>query len=324
MKTILIGTYTRRLSEGIYALDFNTDTKKLSNLRCIANVENPTYLDYDPKHNVLYSVASQNDSGGIVLWDYSASKASIIRKELTPGAAPCYVSYDEQTGYFFDANYHQGTVHVYEEVGLKKFYKYPQGAHAHFSKIKPGTEDLYTVDLGNDTVHKYRNLTEIATYQSEPGAGPRHLVWHPSQEILYIINELNCTIDVVSDQGYKLTHLQTITTLPKDGAPSSCAAIRITADGKFIYASNRGDDSIAIFSIQDDGLLEAVAHVSTYGEHPRDFALSNDDQFLIVANRDTDTVALFERDAHSGLLTLIQKDVHVPEPVSVLFIEEEH
>ena len=150
--------------------------------------------------------------------------------------------------------------------------------------------------------------------------GPRHLVFHPSMPIIYIFGELNNTIEVVADDGFDMSLMQTVDTLNGIDVESSGGAIRISADGKFVYASNRGHDSLVVFKVLENGHLEFVQIESVYGEHPRDFAISPDDNYILVANRDTDNLVLFKRDHDSGKISLIEKDFFAPEVVSVLFI----
>lgn len=315
---ILLGTYTRNQSEGIYQIDLVDG--KLQNLELIAKASNPTYLDYDPSTKTLYSVYQEGDQGGLAVWNYDGVNTSLIRTYLDDGVQPCYVRYDKENDVVYDANYHHGRMRVYDADGLEKEFQYETGAKAHFVELDPKTQDLFVCDLGLDTVHKYRLLNEIATYKTAEGMGPRHLVFHPTKPFLYILGELNNTIEVVEDLEFEMKHVQTVDMLNGLDVESGGGAIRISEDGKYVYASNRGHDSIIVFKVLDSGQLEFVQIESVYGGHPRDFAISPDGEYVVVANRDTDNLVLFKRDQATGKVTLLDKDVFVPECVAVKFI----
>lgn len=316
---ILLGTYTRDKSEGIYQIDL--ENHSLSNLELIAKAENPTYLDFDSSSKKLYSVHQDGNLGGVAVWNYDGESTSLIKTYLDEGVQPCYVRYDKENNVIYDANYHLGRMRVYDQEGLEKEFQYESGGKAHYVNMDPKTEDLFVCDLGLDTIHKYRLLNEIATYKTPEGMGPRHLVFHPSMPFIYILGELNNTIQVVRDEDFDLNHVQTVDMLNGLDVESSGGAIRISSDGRFVYASNRGHDSIVVFKVLDDGTLEFVQIESVYGEHPRDFDISPNGEYIVVANRDTNNLTLFQRDVSTGKINLIQKDVHAPECVCVHFIQ---
>ncbi|MDN5468457.1 MAG: lactonase family protein, partial [Lactococcus raffinolactis] len=162
-------------------------------------------------------------------------------------------------------------------------------------------------------------LTKVKTKKSAPGAGHRHITFHPTQKIAYLMNELNSTVEVLIYDGVgQFTLLQTISTLPEDWTDfNGTAAIRVSTDGKFLYGSNRGHDSIAVFKILADGTLELSQLAATHGKMPRDFNLSSDEKIVIAAHQDSDNVTTFFRDATTGLLSEIQHDFIVPEAVCV-------
>ena len=315
---ILLGTYTRSASEGIYQIDLIDG--KLSGLALLGKAENPTYLDYDVSSNKLYSVYQEGDQGGIAVWDYHGDTITLKKSYLDEGVQPCYVRYDKENDVIYDANYHLGRMRVYDEDGISKEFKYDSGAKAHYVNMDPKSGDLFVCDLGHDTVHKYRLLNEIATYKTATGMGPRHLVFHPEKPLIYILGELNNTIEVVRDNEFDFELIQTVDTLHGLDVQSSGGAIRISADGRFVYATNRGHDSIVVFKVLVNGSLEFVQIESVYGEHPRDFSMSLNGKYVVVANRDTNNLTLFARDQETGILTLLEKDVYAPEVVSVLFI----
>lgn len=320
METLLIGTYTRKTSKGIYRIELNTETESLENLSLVAETENPTYLEYDHDTNTLLAVYQDGEEGGVALWDYKNKTASLKESISEKGVQPCFVHFDKNRNEIVDANYHRGVVHVYKDGKVVENFTYPEGAHAHFSLTHPKTGALYTVDLGNDTVHKYIDLKEVATYEATKGAGPRHLVFHPTADYIYLFTELSNELIVLKD-GETLEEVQVVSTLPEP-AESAGAAIRISNDGRFVYVSNRTHDSISVFKVNDDYTVEMIQNISAYGEHPRDFNISPDENYLVVANRDTNNLVLYKRDHTTGELSLISKDTAVQEPVSLIFIKE--
>lgn len=320
METILIGTYTKKTSEGIYTISLNTDTEKLEGLQLVAKTKNPTYLEYHKETHKLYSVYDLEGRGGTATWNYKNKKAELVEAITQDGAPPCYVHFDPRRGELFDANYHGGFVNVYRNGHKVNTLQYSDGAHAHYAHTHPETGYLYTVDLGNNRVLKYDKLQEVASYNAPEGSGPRHIAFHPNQPYLYIFTEHSSQVIVLRD-GKKLSPIQIIDAVPADGIKSG-AAIRISTDGKFVYVSNRGHDSITVFKVNDDFTLTKIQNISSYGEHPRDFNLSLSEDYLVVANRDTDNLVLYSRDEQTGLLVMLNDDTIVPEAVNVIFIED--
>ncbi|CAM3739016.1 lactonase family protein [Erysipelothrix urinaevulpis] len=317
---ILLGAYTRNDSEGLYQIDLNETDQTLENLELLIKAENPTYLDYDKTNNTLYSVYQEGNLGGIGAYTFTEEgnleKKYAITEEGTP---PCYVKYDSQSGKIYDANYHHGKMNIYQNQTHIKTVQYEEGAHAHYTDFDPKTNVLYVCDLGNDKVYKYQNDEQIASIRLEEGSGPRHIAFHPTLDRLYVFAELNNTVTVL-DSDFNI--YQIITSLEHETNQSAGAAIRISNDGKFLYASNRGEDSLVVYAIDESGQLSIIQHISTFGEHPRDFDLSPDGQFLVVANRDTNNLSLYTRDQLTGLLTNVQKDIHAPEAVCVYFLDK--
>lgn len=335
--TVYFGTYTKRESKGIYKAQFNSETGQLSNLELVAEEPNPTYLAFD-KAGRLYSVGAENGQGGIVAFD---TDFSLLNHVVSEGAPHCYVAVDEERNLVYAANYHKGQVLVYKrlENGSLELTDIAQhqgsgphenqaSAHVHFSDLTPD-KFLVTCDLGADQVVTYKvsdqgKVEKLATYQAAAGSGPRHIVFHPVAKIAYLICELNSTIEVLIYDGWgEFEHLQTISTLPQDHTGfNGTAAIRITKDGKFVYGSNRGNDSIAVYKTLGDASLELVQIVSTHGKTPRDFTLSPDEKHLIAVHQDSDNATVFSRDTETGRLTELSHDFYLPEAVCVTFFED--
>ena len=331
---IYFGSYTKRSSEGVYVADFDAQTGQLSKLELLVKENNPTYLAF-AKDGSLYTVGATEAGGGIAAYD---ANYQLLNHVVEEGAPLCYVSVDEDRGLVYGANYHKGQVLVYKRqadgslvltdqvthVGFGP-HENQASAHAHYTDLTP---DKYLVacDLGCDKVLTYQvddegKLAPLASYQSTPGAGPRNIAFHPTAKIAYLMCELNSTVEVLIYDGLgQFELLQTISTLPEDHTGfNGTAAIRVSNDGKSVYTSNRGHDSIAVFKVLGDATLELVEIVSSQGKTPRDFILSPDNQFLIAAHQDSDNVTVFARNAETGKLSEISHDFQVPEAVCVLF-----
>lgn len=336
---VLLGTYTRRVSDGIYSVDLNTETKMLENLTLVAEVGNPTYLDSNADKTIIYSVINEDDQGGLVTLVKNADnqferKATV----LAEGAAPCYVALDEKNQFVYTANYHNGEVSVYKtdiEGNLEltdtvahegsSVHENQDAPHAHYSQLTPDGKYMVACDLGTDKVYTYEvnddgKLNVVATFEAALGTGPRHLEFHPNLDIAYLFGELSSEVLLLkynkATGSFEIE--QTISTIPNEHTEfNSGAAIRVSSDGNFVYASNRGHNSIVIFRTDEFGHLTLVDYAGTEGKTPRDFNLDPSEKFAVVGHQDSDNLTLFERDADTGMLKLLQKDVEGPEVVCV-------
>lgn len=333
-QSIYFGTYTKKESKGIYKAQFDPETGNLSDLELVAAEPNPTFIAFSEKGN-LYSVGAQDGKGGIASFTADFQPLNHVVEE---GAPLCYVSVDDKRQLVYGANYHKGQVLVYKIEGDgqlslidqdthegKGTHKNQASPHVHFADLTPD-QYLITCDLGTDSLHTYEvsdqgKLTLLHHYQTAPGAGPRHLVFHPHHKIAYLINELNATIDVLFYDGMgEFEHFQTVSTLPEDyDGQKWASAIKLSADGKFLYASNRAHNSIAVFEVIADGSLKLIEIVPTDGLNPRDFTLSPDQHYLIAAHQDSPNATVFKRDPETGRLSSLSHDFYVPEAVCTVF-----
>lgn len=334
---ILLGTYTRRISQGIYQIELDTAAETLANLELVTEENSPTYLAKSTE-NFLYSVTTRNDQGGMSSYDPQNSFLNAVTED---GAPPCYVAVDEARQLVYGANYHKGELNTYKiqpdgslTAAATLAHTEPTGphknqdkAHTHYTDLTPD-QRLAVCDLGTDRVYTYDvtnegEVEETAVYVAEPGTGPRHLVFHPNKSIAYLFGELDSTVTVLAydEADGSFTQKQKVSTLPKDyDGENGGAAIRISNDGRYLYTSNRGHNSLAVFAIDEDGLsVEMIQSISTEGDFPRDFALSPDNDYVVAANQNSDNLTLYRRDSQTGLLTMIQKDVFAPEAVCVYF-----
>jgi 6-phosphogluconolactonase len=337
LEKMFLGTYTRRESKGIYSLVLDTDKEELVDLELLTEENSPTYLARSEK-GFTYTVTEIDGKGGAGAYDPEFNFLNAVTEE---GAPLCYVAVDEARQLVYGANYHKGEVHVYkilEDGSLEAtdavFHDEPVGPHenqnvphVHYTDLTPD-DRLVVCDLGTDRVYTYDvsnegKLTEVATYVAPAGTGPRHLVFHPNTNYAYLFGELDSTITVLAYDAPTGTfkELQKVSTLPEDFEGfNGGAAIRISSDGRFVYLSNRGHNSIAVFAVAEEGAsVTFVQHISTEGDHPRDFDLDPTENFVICANQNTDNLTLYRRDPENGTLTLIKKDIYAPECVCVLF-----
>ncbi len=341
-----VGTYTKKESKGIYTFTLNTEERKIENVTVAAELDNPTYLALSKDNQYLYSVAKEGEAGGMAAFSIKdGGKLTLLNSQVSPGSPPCYVSMDKRNRFVFSANYHKGEVvsHLLnQEDGsiqppvsvMKHEGRGPdprqEKPHTHYAGLTPDEKYLAAVDLGIDalvtyTVNEDGTLEKVKLLPVKAGCGPRHLVFHPNGINAYLLTEFSSEVIVLTynpENGH-FTERQYISTLPDDFKENNQgSAIHISSDGRFVYAGNRGHNSIAIFSVNSEtGELTFVEHTSTEGDWPRDFSLDPSEKFIVASNQESDNLVLFERDEATGRLTLIQSDVKVPEPVCVKFLD---
>ena len=327
----LLSGYTKRESKGVYSVELDLEAGKLSHLSEVVAVSGPTYLTLD-QQNHLYTVSKVADKGGLSAFQFNGTTASALNDVVSPGASNCYVAVDEGRGLVYGANYHLGEVRVYKRradgsLELADSLKHEDqhgpkpeqtGPLCHYSDLAPDNR-LVVCDLGNDAVYVYDvddekgKLTEHSIYHSQAGSGCRHLTFAADGHTAYLACELDSTVEVLDYADGQLSLLQKTTTLPASHTGfNGVAAIRLSNDGKFLYVSNRGHDSLAIFSVSGKS-IELLEIIPTEGHIPRDFNFSHNQNYVIVAHQESDNLTLFKRDKTSGRLTLLQKDFYAPE-----------
>jgi len=342
-----IGTYTKGESKGIYSFTFDPHMAKIENIKVAAKLENPTYLAISKDKRYLYSVIKKGEDGGVAAFSISEEGTlTDINSDVIAGSPPCYVSVDSQNRYVFSANYHKGLIDsrlINQEDGsiqpvvsvIKHKGSGPdprqEKPHSHYSELTPDEKYLAVVELGIDALITYSveddgTLTKANLLPLKAGSGPRHLVFHPNGKFAYIMTEFSSEVIVLTyyvKDGH-FTEKQYISTLPAGFTENNQgSAIHISSDGRFIYAGNRGHNSIAVFSVnQESGELSFIEHTSTAGDWPRDFTLDPSEKFIVASNQESGNLTLFSRDENSGRLTLIQSDIAVPYPVCVKFLHD--
>jgi len=354
---VYIGTYTQGESKGIYAYRFDAETGQSTSLGLAAATTNPSFLVIHPNHRFLYAVNEVADydgkaSGGVSAFviDQQTGKLTLANEVASLGADPCYVSLDNAGKYVLVANYTGGSVAVFpvmENGGLGKASAFVQhsgssvnprrqeGPHAHWIGVSPDNRFAIAADLGLDELIVYPFEAHQGTLAPNhhqwaklvPGAGPRHFVFHPNGKFAYVIDELYSTIAEFSYDAAKgsLHELQTVSALPKDfGGYNDAAELQVHPTGKFLYASNRGHDSIAVFAIDAaTGALTPVEYVATQGKTPRNFAIDPTGSYLFAANQDSNNIVIFRIDPQTGRLTPTGQVLEAPSPVSITFMASE-
>jgi 6-phosphogluconolactonase len=343
-----VGTYTKKESKGIYRFILDTQAAKIIDVKLAASIDNPTYLNISSNNRYLYSVLKAEDSGGIASFAVHAQTGELthLNSQVTAGSPPCHVSVDRANQYGFSANYHKGTVESYlinREDGtinpavsiIHHEGKGPdprqEKPHTHFAGVTPDEKYLVVVELGSDQVITYQistdgKLTEVNRLAVCPGSGPRHLAFHPNRKFAYLMTEFSSEVIalIYHNADGSFSEIHSFSTIPVDFKENNQgSAIHISADGRFVYAGNRGHNSIAVFQVNDEtGGLQFVERVSSEGNWPRDFVIDPSGKFIIVSNQESNNLVLFARDTETGKLTLLQSDVVVPEPVCVKFLHD--
>lgn len=341
-----VGTYTKENSEGIYKFTLDTEAKKISNVTLVAKLDNPTYVTINRNNEYLYSVVKEGESGGVAAYsiDSKTGELKAENRQVVEGASPCHVSVDSGNHTVVTANYHKGTIESFEineengtvnpassimaHEGSGPNKERQEKPHAHYAGYTPDEKYVVGVDLGIDKIITYEikgsALTEVNSLSVNPGSGPRHITFHPNGKYAYVMTELSSEVIVLTYNAEEgtFTELQYISTIPADfDENNQGSAIHISSDGRFVYAGNRGHNSIAVYSVdQNSGELTFVEHTSTEGNWPRDFVLDPTEKFLVATNEKSHNLVLFSRDESTGKLTLLQSDVAVPEPVCVKFL----
>ena len=347
--SVYFGTYTKKeghvdgQANGIFLGQQNPKNGSLRPVKTVAEITNPSFVKVTKDGENLYAVSElgSGDADSGFIYSYKRNKDNELEelgKLSTAGFAPCHIEIDQTGNYVFVSNYVGGVVMMYkrgEDGDLEKQQKIeienPEKSHAHSVSIAEDNKTAYIADLGNDKIWIYNfdaksgklSPKEKAFVKLKKGAGPRHFIFTKDNKFAFSVNELNSTItgfEVEENGGLKI--LQNISSLPENFTKESYAAdIHLHPSGEFLYASNRGDDSIAAFKInQKTGRLSEIGYYSTKGETPRNFAISPNGNFLYAANQDTNSVTIFKIDAETGELAPHLMPVEIMSPVCVEFV----
>jgi 6-phosphogluconolactonase (cycloisomerase 2 family) len=343
---LLVGTYTQKESKGIYVYKFDT-ISGFSEYVSMAEITNPSYLVASNDEKYVYAVTESNedtDSASAFSFDKKDGKLTFLNSRPTTGAAPCYITIDETGKHVVTANYMGGSITVFDVDAAGKLLpasmvysfvgKGPNKdrqtqPHLHCVQFSPDGKYLFASDLGTDQIHRFGvnnpdkdeflTVLEPESVKIAAGSGPRHIEFHPNGKWAYLITEIGGTVIGFNYNEGMLTEFQSVVADSLNAQGS--ADIHISPDGKYLYASNRlQGDGIAIFSIdQENGMLTKAGYQET-GVHPRNFIITPNGKYLLVASRDNDIIQIFEIDKSTGLLKNTYQDIELSMPVCLKFI----
>ncbi len=352
---VYFGTYTNETSKGIYQSVLDTATGKLSPAELAVEIGNPSFLAIHPTNKYLYAVNEISEFRGQPVGSVSAfsidstsGRLKLLNQESSGGAGPCHLVVDSTGKQVLVANYGGGSVAVLPILNdghLKPSTSFVQhhgssvnkdrqsGPRAHSINLDRANKFAVVADLGLDKILIYRfegndgilTANKPPAVNVSPGRGPRHFAFHPSVNFAFVNNELTSSVTSFTYNPIlgSLTEIDTLSTLPESAKPqdNSTAEVVVHPSGKFVYVSNRGHDSLAIFQCdQTTGRLTASGHQSTGGKTPRNFSIDHSGQFLLAANQSTNNVVVFRIDLNTGALTSTGHSIEVGSPVCIRFL----
>jgi len=351
-----VGTYTGGESKGIYHCSFDPASGRIQVLGATGSIVNPSFLAGDARGRYLFAVSETAEFGGkpggsvhAFAVDRNSGTLTHLNSQPSHGADPAHLSIDGRGRFLLVANYTGGNVCAFpvqedghvgplvssvQHVGKGPDPKRQERPHAHSVILDHANRRAFAADLGIDRVMVYafnRDTGALAPAEQpeivmKPGAGPRHMDFSPDGKTLYVVNELSSTVTALSYdvESGSLKELQTVSTLPASfREENTCADIHVHPTGRFVYASNRGYDSIAVFAVDKPrGKLRLVQHQSTLGKSPRNFALDPAGRFLLAANQRSDSIVVMKIDEAEGTLTATQDVTSMPSPVCIRFMPE--
>jgi 6-phosphogluconolactonase len=337
---------------GIHAYQFDSKVGKLSPVRRTGGVENPFFIALSPNKKHLYSIHAKQFGGKekeqVAAYEIveRTGELKLLNRQSAEGTAACYLDIDQTGKALVVANYTSGSVaslpvQADGSLGTPASFVQHKGSsvnpqrqkepHAHCIVVSPDNKYAFAADLGTDQVLSYKLDPATAKLtpndppfaKSPPGAGPRHLTFHPNGKRVYVINELlnSVTVFDYDPATGTLTERQTISTLPADfRGTSHCADVKVTPDGKFLYGTNRGHDSIAAYRIADDGRLSLIAIEPSLGKGPQNLAVTADGRWLLCANMPGNNVAVFGIDSKTGRLKMAGEPISQPGPSCIVLL----
>ena len=343
---LLVGTYTKNGSKGIYVLSFDTATGKATEISHTETATNPSFLTISKDHGQVYSTNELSD-GKVSVYSFIDNKLNLIQEKTSKGADPCYITLSPDQSNLFVANYSGGSITSYHRFAdgrlsnPQQFIQHEgksvnetrqEKAHVHGVFFSPDGKYVLTPDLGMDEISIYPYQTKngpplqtqkASSIKSSPGAGPRHLCFSNNGKYLYVIEELTGSISVYLFLNGAASFLQKVYTHPNTfKGKAGSADIHLSPDGLYLYASNRGtENNIVSFKVLRNGKLEekTIQYTSTEGKAPRNFTISKDGNWLLVANQDSDNIIAFRRNIQTGTLTSTGVSIKLSMPVCLLF-----
>jgi 6-phosphogluconolactonase len=354
---LYIGTYTSSgKSQGIYVHKFNAESGKLTPLHTVKDVAEPSYLTIGKGGKYLYAVNElleyEGKKAGAVsafAIDKKTGNLQFLNRRTSLGGAPCFITQSENQKFVLVANYLGGNVSVYpvekdgrlgasvdlaQHTGIGPNKDRQEAAHAHSITLDRNNRFAFAADLGIDKLMIYRFDDQTgklapneaqAFFQSKPGAGPRHFTFHENGKFAFLINELDLTVTSLAydEKLGTLKEIESVPTMPPGVSTTgvTCADIHVSPNGKFLYGTNRGHNSLVSYRIDEQtGRLEYIEHVSTGGKKPRNFVIAPGGKFLLVANQDSDNIVVLRIDEKTGKLQPTGSTASVPVPVCLKFL----
>ena len=340
---LYVGTYT----DSIHLVRMDRKSGELRRLGAANAGANPSFLAIHPNGRVLYAV-NELDKGMVAAFaiERGIDRLTQLNAQPSEGGAPCYVSVDKSGRALLVANYTGGNVallpiepngalapaHVVQHTGKGPNAERQEAPHAHCIIPDPSNRFALAADLGADRVFAYRldldgkSLRYVGEAVMRPGAGPRHIAFHPTLPLVFVANELDSTVATLRFDSRRgaLSPIDTRSTLPAGWSGTNYPAdIHVASNGRTLYLSNRGHNSIAVFSMAEStGALALEQVISTEGDWPRNFSLHPSGRWLLVANQRSDSIIVFERDPDSGTLTATKQRITIPSPVCLRFLLE--
>ncbi len=347
---VYIGTYTGEKSQGIYRARFDTETGKLSTPELAATTKNPTFLALDPGGKILYAVGETDrfkdqPTGAVAAYRIEPKNGdlSLLNEQSSRGTGPCHLALDMTGKSVLVANYGSGSIAALpvepggklaanaafvQHSGSSVNSNRQAGPHAHFITVDPANRFALTCDLGLDKVLIYNldpgqpSLSLNSSAPVKPGAGPRHLAFHPHSPWVYVINEMGSSLTVFEWElkTGSLKVIQTVSSLPEGfQGHNSGAEVAVHPSGRFVYGSNRGHNSIAVFAVEKEGKLRLIQHEPTQGKNPRHFSIDPSGKWLLAENQNSDSIVSLSLDPSTGHLKPTGNTVEIGSPVCVVF-----
>lgn len=344
----LLGTYTKSPEQGIHLMAFHPNEGNIKTISTAAAVENPSFVIANEAQDLVYSVEENGgeEGGKITAFSLKDGKLEKLNSVKAAAKSPCYITLDPSESFAVTANYSSGdfsvipiaengqvkpVTQVVAHQGSSVITNRQKEPHVHAAIFHPNDGNLFIADLGTDEVVVYEfdsslekpvKTEPIFRLKVAPGAGPRHMVFNSTGDKLYLIHEISAEIGVYSYEQGELKH-QATHPLTEEGFEGKVGAaeVRLSPDGKFLYASNRGEaNEIIVFKIEGDGDLTHVQTVSSMGKAPRNFNITNDGKYLLTGNQNSNTIITFERDLESGELKPTDTKFEIHKPVYINFL----
>jgi len=352
---LYVGTYSMRDSQGLYVYEFNRDSLNFKLIQTLPHLHSPSFLEIHPSGKYVFTVSGTPRSDGrrrglLSAFAVNPEDGSLEMINQVPiyGAGYCHVNFDNEGKWVYVSNYSSGSMIVYPvldagSVGdsIQNFIytgssvnaERQNQSHIHSVMVSPDNRHVYVADLGTDKLMSYEinhesgKLSPTASpwTPTNPGAGPRHFTFHPSGPYIYVAEELSSSTSVYrrdSETG-ALSEIQRVSSLPEDFiGQNTNADIHTDPDGNHLYVSNRGHNSLVIYSINpEDGMLETTGYESTRGGHPHNFMMDPNGENVLVANHDSDNVVVFSRNPEDGSLTYAGTTLEIPAPICLKWLK---